>query len=299
MVRRTDDDAAVDAFLAHLRVEKAASAHTIDGYARDLQRWRAHLAGEGVPLHRAEMVHVAGFLVRCSQEGLAARSQARALSAMRGLHRWLVREKQAQSDPTELVDRPRMGRRLPGVLTIDEVRRLLEAPRGDKPTRIRDRAMLHTMYAAGLRVSELVDLQLNDLNVTAGFLSAFGKGRKRRVVPIGERARLRLEQYLSEVRPKWARPATREVFLTSRGAKLTRQAFWKNVKKYGVAAGITKRVYPHELRHSFATHLLSGGADLRVVQMLLGHADIATTQIYTHVAGERLHTMLADHHPRG
>ena len=301
MVKAVDaeSDVAVDAFLAHLQVEKGASPHTLDGYARDLSRWREFLAEEGVRLSDAELVHVAGFLVHLAREGLAARSQARALSALRGLHAWLVREKLAVADPTELVDRPRLSQRLPQVLSVDEVRRLLEAPQGDKPNRIRDRAMLHTMYAAGLRVSELVSLDLNDLNLESGFLSAFGKGRKRRIVPVGEVARRRLARYLSEVRPKWARPASREVFLTSRGGPLTRQAFWKNVKKYAAAAGITKTVYPHELRHSFATHLLLGGADLRVVQTLLGHVDIATTQIYTHVTGERLHELLERHHPRG
>jgi len=292
-------DVAVDAFLAHLRVEKGASPHTLDGYARDLGRWRAHLDDEGVGLTDAEVVHVAGHLVRLSQEGLSARSQARALSALRGLHQWLVRERMASVDPTELIDRPKLSRRLPGVLGVDDVRRLLEAPTGTKPNRVRDRAMLHTMYAAGLRVSELVNLDLNDLDLEAGFLSAFGKGRKRRIVPVGEVARKRIAVYLAEVRPKWSRPGARAVFLSSRGKPLTRQAFWKNVKKYALEAGITKDVYPHELRHSFATHLLLGGADLRVVQTLLGHADIATTQIYTHVTGERLHDLLERHHPRG
>lgn len=292
-------DRAVDAFLAHMRVEKAASPHTIEGYARDLARWRDHLAEEEVSLAQAELMHVAGFLVELAREGLGARSQARALSAIRGLHGWLVRERLAPADPTELVDRPKLAKRLPKVLSVHEVKRLLEAPEGDKKNRVRDRAMLHVMYAAGLRVSELVGLDLNDLNLEAGFLSAFGKGRKRRIVPIGEVARQRTERYLNEVRPQWAGPATREVFLTSRGGPLTRQAFWKNVKKYAAEAGITKTVYPHELRHSFATHLLLGGADLRVVQTLLGHTDIATTQVYTHVTGERLRDLMERHHPRG
>jgi len=292
-------DRAVDAFLAHLRVEKGHSPHTIEAYARDLSRWRDFLAEESVALDQAELMHVAGFLVAVAREGLGARSRARALSALRGLHAWLVRERMAPADPTELVDRPKLAKRLPKVLTVDEVKRLLEAPKGDKKNRVRDRAMLHTIYAAGLRVSELCGLDLNDLNLEAGFLSAFGKGRKRRIVPIGEVAKQRIERYLSEVRPKWSKPGAREVFLTSRGGPLTRQAFWKNVKKYAREAGISKTVYPHELRHSFATHLLIGGADLRVVQTLLGHTDIATTQIYTHVTGERLHDLMERHHPRG
>ncbi len=292
-------DRAVDAFLAHLRVEKGSSPHTIDGYARDLSRWRDFLEEESVSLADAELMHVAGFLVHLAREGLGARSQARALSALRGLHAWLVRERMAAADPTELVDRPKLAKRLPKVLSVDEVKRLLDAPKGDKKNRVRDRAMLHTIYAAGLRVSELVGLDLNDLNLEAGFLSAFGKGRKRRIVPIGQVAKGRIERYLSEVRPKWSKPGTREVFLTSRGGPLTRQAFWKNVKKYAAEAGITKTVYPHELRHSFATHLLDGGADLRVVQELLGHADISTTQIYTHVTGDHLRKMHERYHPRG
>ena len=292
-------DRAVDGFLAHLRVEKGHSPHTIEGYARDLARWRDFLDEEPVGLDKAELMHVAGFLVELAREGLGARSQARALSALRGLHGWLVSERMAAADPTELVDRPKLARRLPKVLGVHDVKRLLEAPRGDKKNRVRDRAMLHTLYAAGLRVTELVHMDLNDLNLEAGFLSAFGKGRKRRIVPIGEVAQRHIERYLSEVRPKWAKPASRAVFLTSRAGPLTRQAFWKNVKKYAAEAGIEKAVYPHELRHSFATHLLLGGADLRVVQTLLGHTDIATTQIYTHVTGERLHDLMERHHPRG
>jgi integrase/recombinase XerD len=198
-----------------------------------------------------------------------------------------------------LLEGPRLLRRLPDILNRDEVLRLLETPKGPKPNRVRDRAMLHTMYAAGLRVSELVDLDLADVNLEEGFVSALGKGNKRRIVPIGAHARAAMAEYLSEVRPKWARSASRACFVTARGKAMTRQGFWSLVKKYARAAGITKPISPHKLRHSFATHLLAGGADLRSVQTMLGHADISTTQIYTHVTGEHLRKMHERYHPRG
>jgi integrase/recombinase XerD len=221
------------------------------------------------------------------------------LSAIRGFFRFLVQEDRHNGDPTELLEGPRLLRKLPDVLNRDEILRLLQAPAGDKPNRVRDRAMLHTMYAAGLRVSELVELDLGDVNLAEGFLSAFGKGKKRRIVPIGEHARVAIAQYLAEVRPKWARPASRACFVTARGKSMTRQGFWSIVKKYARAAGITKQISPHKLRHSFATHLLEGGADLRSVQTMLGHVDISTTQIYTHVSGEHLRKMHERYHPRG
>lgn len=192
-----------------------------------------------------------------------------------------------------------MIRKLPDILSDDEVLRLLEAPRGDKPNRVRDRAMLHTMYAAGLRVSELVGLDLRDVNLAEGFVAALGKGNKRRIVPIGDHARVTLVEYLTDVRPRWASPSGRACFVTARGKAMTRQGFWRIVKKYAAAAGITKPISPHKLRHSFATHLLSGGADLRSVQAMLGHSDISTTQIYTHVTGDHLRKMHERYHPRG
>lgn len=291
-------DLLVDGYLDHLKIERALSAHTLDGYSRDLRRWLEFL---GDDIEDADLATVSAYLLSLGRSGLSARSQARALSALRGFHKWLVLERHLAKDPTELVDRPKLGRKLPQVLSRDEILRLLDAPSGDKPTRVRDRAMLQTMYAAGLRVSELVNLDLNSLHLEAGFVRAFGKGRKQRIVPIGEVAGESISGYLETVRPRWAAKsaAARHVFLTSRGGPMTRQAFWKNVKKYARAAGITKTVSPHKLRHSFATHLLLGGADLRAVQAMLGHADIATTQIYTHISTERLHETLEKHHPRG
>ncbi len=292
-------DGALDDYIQHLRVERGLSQHTVDGYARDLARFGDRLEDEDIALAKIDEGTVAGYLVSLSQKGLSARTQARALSAIRGFFRFLVQEGWHSRDPTELLEGPRLLRRLPDVLNRDEVLRLLQTPSGDKPNRVRDRAMLHTMYAAGLRVTELVDLDLGDVNLAEGFVSALGKGNKRRIVPIGEHARVAMAQYLSEVRPKWARPASRACFVTARGKAMTRQGFWRIVKKYARAAGISKDISPHKLRHSFATHLLAGGADLRSVQTMLGHADISTTQIYTHVTGDHLRKMHERYHPRG
>lgn len=292
-------DLRVDTYLDHLKVERGLSRNTLEAYSKDLSRWLGFLEDERRSLDDADGTMVVAFLVRLAGEGLSARSQARYLSALRGLYKHLVRERYLREDPTALVDRPRLGRRLPSVLSRAEVVRLLAAPAGDGPREVRDRAMLHTMYAAGLRVSELVNLELNALNLETGFVVPHGKGDKRRVVPIGDFAKEALLTYLLEVRSGWAKPGSRPVFLTHHGRAMTRQGFWKNVKRYAAAAGIVKNVSPHKLRHSFATHLLIGGADLRAVQTMLGHADIATTQVYTHVTGERLHEVHERHHPRG
>ncbi|MGB5813269.1 MAG: site-specific tyrosine recombinase XerD [Polyangiales bacterium] len=292
-------DGALDEYIQHLRVERGLSPHTVDGYAHDLTRFGSWLLDEGTRLPVVREVNVAAYLVSLSQLGLSARTQARALSAIRGFFRFLVQEGRHDRDPTELLEGPRLLRKLPDVLSHDEILRLLEAPVGDRPNRVRDRAMLHTMYAAGLRVTELVNLDLGDVNLAEGFVTALGKGNKRRIVPIGEHARVALRSYLADVRPRWARAASRACFVTSRGGPMTRQSFWALVKKYAVAAGITKQISPHKLRHSFATHLLAGGADLRAVQTMLGHADISTTQIYTHVSGEHLRAMHRRYHPRG
>jgi integrase/recombinase XerD len=291
-------DGALDDYIQHLRVERGLSTHTVDAYARDLARFVAWLGDEDAPEHVDE-ARVAGYLVTLSQAGLSARTQARALSSIRGFFRFLVGEGREPLDPTELLEGPRLIRKLPALLNRDEVLRLLNAPSGTKPNRVRDRAMLHTMYAAGLRVTELTELDLGDLNLEEGFISALGKGNKRRIVPIGAHARAALAEYLATVRPKWARPASRACFVTARGKSMTRQGFWRLVKRYAAAAGITKPISPHKLRHSFATHLLDGGADLRSVQTMLGHADISTTQIYTHVTGDHLHKMHERYHPRG
>jgi integrase/recombinase XerD len=289
----------VDEWIAHLEVERGLAARTVAAYATDLAKFLRYLEDAGVALDAVDDVAISGFLVSVSRAGIGARSQARYLSALSGFFGYLVAERHLPKDPTELVDGPKLLAKLPQVLSRGEVLRLLEAPAGDHPNRIRDRAMLHTMYAAGLRVSELVSLGLSDLNLETGFVSAYGKGGKRRVVPLGEVARAHVRRYLDEVRPRLAQPTERAVFLTSHKKPMTRQAFWKLVKTYAVVAGITKPISPHKLRHSFATHLLLGGADLRVVQTMLGHADISTTQVYTHVGGDHVRTAHERYHPRG
>lgn len=292
-------DRAVDDYLDHLRVERGLAKRTVEAYARDLAVFAIFVQDEGLTLQRVDEGAVAGFLVTLSQQGLSARTQARMLSATRGFFRFLVQEGAVQRDPTELIDSPKLLRKLPHVLSEKEVLRLLAAPVGEKPNRVRDRAMLHTMYAAGLRVSELIELDLGDVNLESGFISVVGKGNKRRVVPIGDSAQGATAEYLRKVRPRWAKTATRACFVTARGVAMTRQSFWKLIRQYARAAGITKPISPHKLRHSFATHLLIGGADLRSVQTMLGHADISTTQIYTHLSGEHLQEMHERYHPRG
>ena len=293
------DEPWLDAYIEHLQVERGLSRATVEAYAADLNRYVGHLHARELSLASARADLIPGVLVALAESGLSARSQARFLSSIRGLYRHLVREGLVKRDPSATVPAPRLRQKLPGVLTEDEILRLLSAP--DQGTELgkRDVAMLQTMYAAGLRVSELTSLALGDVRLEQGYVAAFGKGRKRRLVPIGAAARAALADHLSLVRGKWARPSEPAVFVTKRGSALTRQAFWKNIKKYALAAGIVKPMSPHKLRHSFATHLLAGGADLRLVQTLLGHADISTTQIYTHVSGEHLRAMHARFHPRG
>ncbi len=289
-------DACVDLYLDHLRVERGLSENTRLAYARDLSRLLTYLTSRGVIRpEELELWVISRFLGELSESGLSARSLARHLSTLRGFAKFLVREGYLAHDPTVHSARPRVGRRLPRTLELDQVLRLVEAPDVSRPRGLRDRAMLGLAYASGLRASELVGLSLGDLDLASGVLSVEGKGQKRRLVPIGERALLWLIAYLEH------RPATRSnaVFLSPRGGALTRQGFWKIVDTYARAVGITGRVYPHRLRHSFATHLLEGGADLRSVQTLLGHADITTTEVYTHITNDHLRTEYARTHPRG
>jgi integrase/recombinase XerD len=294
----TASDHWLDLYLDHLRVERGLSKRTLEAYAADLCRVLALLSERGQDLARADGAAVNAVLLQLSRAGLGARSQARLLSSLRGLFRYLKDEGLTAVDPTQLVVSPRLTRKLPSLLTQDEVLRLLHAPDVTTARGLRDAAMLQVMYAAGLRVSELVGLEIADLELRSGYLTVLGKGRKRRLVPLGRPACAALERYLRQARGAWARPAERHVFLTARRKGMTRQAFWKLIKQYAAAAGIRKRMTPHMLRHSFATHLLQGGADLRAVQTMLGHADISTTQIYTHVTGDHLRAMHARCHPR-
>ena len=293
------EDAWVDGYLEHLQVERGLSPRTLAAYASDLARVRAELGEAGRTLRDADAGAISGVLVQLSRQGLAARSQARLVSSLRGLFRHLVAERAIAIDPMTLVSSPKRSRRLPSLLSQSDVMALLSAPDRDTPRGLRDAAMLLTLYAAGLRVSELVGMKLADVDVRGGFVTVLGKGGKRRVVPLDGTACNAIELYRQHVRPLWARPNEARLFLTALRKPMTRQGFWKLIRGYGRAAGIAKRLTPHVLRHSFATHLLQGGADLRAVQAMLGHADIATTQIYTHVTGDHVRAMHARCHPRG
>ena len=289
----------VDAYLDHLRVERGLAPRTISAYARDLARFVDHAQAQGVT--EAASIGsslVSSHLVGLGRAGVSARSSVRHLSSLRGFCRFLVRERVLETDPCALIDRPRVGRRLPDALTFEEVLRLLAAPPVHTRRGRRDRAMLHVMYAAGLRVSELVSLKVGDVDRRRGVVSAFGKGNKRRLVPLGDVALASLDTYLEDRQHHRQAATSAILFLSPRGGALTRQAFFKAVVRYARAAGIRKSVSPHKLRHSFATHLLERGADLRSVQAMLGHADISTTEVYTHVVGEHLRRTYDRSHPR-
>ncbi|HKQ68721.1 MAG TPA: site-specific tyrosine recombinase XerD [Polyangiaceae bacterium] len=291
-----DLSAAVDAYLDHLRVERALSPHSVSAYATDLNKLVGFAEERNVTgTEGLDPVVVTRFFVSLDESGLGARSAARHLSAVRGFCRFLVRERLVSADPSALLVPPRLGRRLPVVVSFEEVIRLLAAPDVRRPRGLRDRAMLSLMYAAGLRVSELCALKMTDVDQQRGFVNVLGKGGKRRVVPVGEVALADLAAYLKDGRGPLAHPA---LFLSSWGTPLTRQGFWKLIVRYARGVGITKRISPHKLRHSFATHLLERGADLRSVQAMLGHANIATTEIYTHVATDHVKRAHQKSHPR-
>lgn len=294
-----DLSTAVDAYLDHLRVERALAPNSISSYASDLAKLGTFAEQNGVTTTEAlDAVVVTRFLVSLDRAGLGARSAIRHLSAVRGFCRFLTRERWIGADPTADIATPRLGRRLPAVLTFEEVVRLLEAPDLTKPRGRRDRAMLSLMYAAGLRVSELCTLRTSDLDQRRGFVNVLGKGGKRRLVPVGEVALLDIDAYLKAPRQERAGRAHPALFLSSWGRPLSRQAFWKLVLRYARKVGITKPISPHKLRHSFATHLLERGADLRSVQALLGHANIGTTEIYTHLTPDHVRRAHQKSHPR-
>jgi integrase/recombinase XerD len=300
-------DALVDVYLDHLRVERALSPLTVESYARDLAKLAAFADERGLnDPKRIDLGLISGWLSSLARAGLGPRSSARHLSAARGFMRFALREGALTVDPTALVVRPRFGRRLPHALGEHELLRLIEAPDPSTERGLRDRAMLSVAYAAGLRVTELVQLSLGDVDRDRGVVAAFGKGGKRRLVPLGEVALEHLTAYLAARAERAGRPVSRRritaasplLFPSPRGGALTRQGFWKIVRRYARIAGIRGNVHPHQLRHSFATHLLSGGADLRSVQTLLGHADVATTEIYTHVTRDHVRRAHKRSHPR-
>jgi integrase/recombinase XerD len=294
-------ESAIDGYLSWARVERGLAENTLSSYARDLECLRNWLADRDIHgpdgVQRQDLSEYMGFLL---DTGRSSRTSARHRAAFRQLFRFLEREGDLPNDPSVLVEAPRPSSRLPGVLSEHDVEALLDAP--DVETRIgqRDKAMLEVLYATGLRVSELVGLRRSALHLSAGYLTVRGKGNKERIVPIGDRAADWITHWCKHGRREL--DATGEspwVFVSPRGGQLSRGAFWYRIKHWAKVAGITRPVSPHKLRHSFATHLLNHGADLRAVQLMLGHADISTTQIYTHVARERLKSIHAQHHPRG
>lgn len=288
-------------FLDYIVVERGLSRNTHLAYRRDLLRYARYLEKKNVSMTEAAPEEITGFLLELLKDGLAVRSYARALIAIRGFYKFLKRTKVLTESPCASVDMPRLSPGLPDCLSVSEVDSLLQAPGPDTPIGLRDKAMLETLYATGVRVSELVSLGLDDVNLQGGLLTAFGKGSKQRLVPMGESAMLWLKRYIEEARPRFLKKrASRHLFLTMRSKAMTRQNFWVIIKKTALRAGVdVKKIKPHIIRHSFATHLLEGGADLRLVQAMLGHADISSTQIYTHITKQRLKNLHKDRHPRG
>jgi len=283
----------IDRFLQYLRIEKGVAENTIQSYKHDLAMYREHL--DSTRLVEARPADVSGFLKFLYVRKLKPRSATRAFAAVRGLHKFLILEKATEQNPTITVERPKWWKPLPNVLALEEVDRLLASPKEDTSRGLRDRAMLEVLYATGLRISELLGLKLNGVNVEAGFVRCMGKGSKERIVPLGASAAEAVSAYL---RSRRVRTPTDYLFLNNRGNKLSRMGFCKILRFYRVQAGIRKKLTPHVLRHSFATHLLERGADLRAVQTMLGHSNISTTEIYTHVMRERLKEIYKTYHPR-
>jgi integrase/recombinase XerD len=286
---------AAAAYLAHCRVEKGLSPRSIEAYTSDLKDLQGFWSAPGPP----SAADLNAYLSACAEAGLSPRSLARRVATLRNFFRFLLSEGRIDADPAALLHAPRQWSNLPKYLTGAQVETLLATPPETKPTGLRDRAMLELLYACGLRVSELVGLPLPAVNAQLGYVRVEGKGGKHRLVPAGQRALEAIDRYLTTGRPALLRGRScAALFVTARGGPLTRQAFWKQLNLYGLQAGIHQNLTPHVLRHSFATHLLEGGADLRSVQSMLGHADISTTQIYTHVVRARLRSVVDQHHPR-
>lgn len=291
---------AIDGFLAYLKVERALADNTVNAYGRDLQKLvnHAHEHKLSPELERLEVDQLRTFLQQETRDGASARTVARLLSTLRSFYRYLNDEGICPQNPTETIDAPKIGRALPSAASEHELLRLLKAPDANTLRGRRDLAMLSLTYASGLRVSELLGLELGDLDTRQGLVTVTGKGDKRRVVPVGELTLTHIEAYL-ELRGEAPKQGGQILFSGPSGKALTRQAFWKIVRRYGLAAGLRHDLHPHALRHSFASHLLSGGADLRSVQLLLGHVSIATTEIYTHVSAAHVKNAHKNAHPRG
>jgi integrase/recombinase XerD len=290
-------------FLHYLAAEKRLAANTVQSYHYDLNDFFGFAVSRKIKtIERVSLTEIREYLARCKKDGQASRSVTRKISTLRVFFRFLLAEKIISEDPTALIESPKLGRTLPKSLTVQEVSLLLSftGVKPDDPLALRDNAMLHLLYATGLRVTELVTLRMAGLNFSGGHLRVLGKGSKERLVPFGEEAKERLETYIELARPRILKGRTSNfLFVTYRGRPMTRLRFWQIIRNRVYGAGIDKRITPHTLRHSFATHLLENGADLRSVQMMLGHSDVATTQIYTHVNSSRLKNIHQRFHPRG
>lgn len=295
------NQALIDRFLDVFWSERGVSRNTLASYERDLRLLCHWLNGRDIQLESASRGDLLEYLAIRVREGAKSTTTARLLSSLRRFYRWQIRENLRKDDPTAQIEAPKQGRKLPGTLSEEEVDGLLQAPDTSEPLGLRDRAMLELLYATGLRVSELVGIRLGELSLANGVIRITGKGNKERLVPMGEEALDWIQAYLRDARPALmqGKELDEAVFVTNRGKGMSRQMFWVLIQRYAVEAGIVRSISPHTLRHAFATHLLNHGADLRVVQMLLGHSDLSTTQIYTHVAQARLQDLHRKHHPRG
>ena len=295
-----DSQGLITAWLDMLWAERGVSEHTRSAYGRDLKAFAEYCVVEGKGLEQIVREDILSYLGARHSVGQSARSSARALAALRSFYRYCLRQGLIEHDPVALVDNPKIPKSLPKSLSETDVERLINAPDIETPIGLRDRAMLELLYACGLRVSELVGLTLSQLNLRQGVVRVYGKGRKERLVPMGQAAERWLERYLGSARPQLLSLGESDACFPGRGgAAMTRQTFWYRIKHWAAVAGIDKPLSPHTLRHAFATHLLNHGADLRVVQLLLGHSDLSTTQIYTAVARARLQALHGEHHPRG
>jgi len=294
-------DSLVDRYMNYLALEKGLADNTIESYALDIRGFLYFVENKGIDrIEKVDTPIIIQHLMGLRHVGLGQRSRARHLVTLRGFFKFLVQEKIIPVDPTRRVELPKSILKLPDTLSVEEITRVLNAPDTDTPRGVRNAAMIELLYAAGLRVSELVTLQVQDVNLEAGFVRVFGKGSRERMVPIGEYARRKIDVYIHEARPLLLhKHISKYLFVARAGKPMTRQGFWKLLKQYVKKTGIQKSITPHTLRHSFASHLLEGGADLRVIQEMLGHVDISTTQIYTHVAREYLKSMHEKYHPRG
>ncbi len=297
---RREDECLIARYLDQVWMERGLSQNSLESYRRDLSQFAEWLAQQGPSLMAVSGGHVQSYLAWRHQQKLSSRSTARFLSCLRGFYRIQIRDGYLKENPLGLIENPKLARSLPKFLTESDVEALLTAPDVNDPVGLRDKAMLELLYASGLRVSELVDLTMAQVNLRQGVVSVMGKGSKERLVPMGEEAANWIKRFLREARPVLLNNVPDEVVFPSlRAQAMTRQTFWHRVKHWALVAGINKPLSPHTLRHAFATHLLNHGADLRVVQLLLGHSDLSTTQIYTHIAQQRMKQQHAEHHPRG